>query len=257
MRYPLSIVPAFILFFAFTVSAQKVENQASALYSEGMKKLTSGDVRASIEPLSKAAALEADNPDYNYDLGYAYYEAKDYERAAEFFRRATKLRPNDLLALNQLGVALSLMERYSYACEILTEAAKLAPNEVKVQLNMGRACIAAEEYKRAIPALECSRELNPNDYYIRAYLGFAYSKLKEYKKAIAEFEMAVTLKPDDPLVQYYLGSLYLAAKDKSAALRQQKKVEMLDAALGDKLFREIYSDKVVDVSDIKAFGPRE
>jgi DNA-binding SARP family transcriptional activator len=62
-------------------------------------------------------------------------------------------------------------------------------------------------------------------------------------------QKAVEINPNDEQAQTLLCNFYLLANDKQSALAQYGKVKSLNPQLAQKLYREIYTDKIITVSE--------
>src|SRR5437762_7724415 len=59
--------------------------------------------------LERALTLDAEAPEVDYDLGYTYFQKKDYQRAREFLAAALRLRPDFFEALALEGSVAYLL----------------------------------------------------------------------------------------------------------------------------------------------------
>lgn len=70
------------------------------------------DFKDAIDPLQTAVKLRPDDPDYNCELGKAYFGAQRFPEAVTTLKESLRLRPNDGMALYGLGLAyVSLHQR--------------------------------------------------------------------------------------------------------------------------------------------------
>jgi len=81
---------------------------------------------------AKALALDPEAAEVNYDLGYTYFQQKDYERAREFLAAALRLRPDFFEALALEGSVLYLLRDDKAALEVLRRAHQLRPEDAAV-----------------------------------------------------------------------------------------------------------------------------
>ena len=83
-------------------------------------------------------------------------------------------------------------------------------------------------------------------------LGFAYYQKKHYQQAVDAFKQGVELEPDSPNLRYNLAMALTATDDRIGALSQYKLVKEKDAQVADKLYRNLYRDKIIYVDDVNA-----
>ncbi len=146
------------------------------------------------------AALEQDPSltDVWYGLGRCYYSLKDYEQAAEAFRKVTAARPQDQAAYEYLGRALyfknfSLKDEYRFdeAIAALNRAMELDPQDPTPYDFLGRIYYYLKDYERAIPYMEKAIQLGldlADPYYFRAQIHY---KREEYAQAIPLFQKCI------------------------------------------------------------------
>jgi len=71
------------------------------------------------------------DPRYQRAMNQGHSAAWDQEwgKAAEFYRQALNLKPNDFKAVSSLALALFEMQDYGEALKMYMQAAKLAPDD--------------------------------------------------------------------------------------------------------------------------------
>jgi tetratricopeptide (TPR) repeat protein len=85
-----------------------------------------------LQAFQKAFALDPDSPAINYDLGYTYYQNKNYDLARRFLGSAIQLRPYFFEALVADGAVLYALGKGSAAAKILQRARALRPGDREV-----------------------------------------------------------------------------------------------------------------------------
>ena len=81
-------------------------------------------------------------------------------------------------------------------------------------------------------------------------LGFAYYQKKRYQQAVDAFKQGVELEPDSSNLRYNLAMALTATDDRIGALSQYKLVKEKDSQVADKLYRNLYRDKIIYVDDL-------
>ena len=131
-----------------------------------------------------------------FNLGYASYDKKDYDKSIEYYTKAIKLDPEYVNAYRNRGFDFNLKGEYGRAIEDYTKAIELDPNYTDTYLNRGAAYYNKGEYDRAIKDCNKAIELgstNPGSYYVR---GLAYYKKEEHARAIEDYTKAIELDLD-------------------------------------------------------------
>lgn len=158
------------------------------------------------------AAL-AINPNFASSLnnmGSIMRERKEYEAAIDWYRRAANANPQYLEPLNNLGATLTQMDKAQEAIVILQDAIKRNPRYPESHCNIGFALLALEKHQPALNAFETALHLRPD--YPEAYQGIArlWKELNEFEKAEQAARKSLELDPE--MVEGYatLGSIYIS-----------------------------------------------
>jgi len=102
------------------------------------------------------------------NLGVAWYENGDYEKAIEYYKRAVILNPDFIEALNNLGVAYAKQGDYGKAIECYTEAIRKNPYYATPFSNIGVAFYRMGYLQKSVDYFEKAIEADPR--YRRAYV---------------------------------------------------------------------------------------
>lgn len=148
-------------------------------------------------------------------LGQLLAQAKDFDGAANAFRRAEARygasdAPWPLLLMQ--GSALEQAGRWDEARTALERAAKIAPNEPAVLNYLGYAQV---ERRQNVPAalelLKKASALRPEDASITDSLGWAHYVTGDVEAAVPVLERAAEGAPADPTINEHLGDALWAA----------------------------------------------
>ena len=96
------------------------------------------------------------------NLGFAYYEKKDYRLAEKYFLEALDIRKDFSAALYGLGKTYVAMGRVTDAITRLERAAQIAPDAPRVHFELGKAYTMNREYKKAYDAYQEVVRLDPD-----------------------------------------------------------------------------------------------
>ena len=159
-----------------------------------------GDFEDAIEPLRRAAELEPQSPQTQYNLAFTYYRMKRFEDARSPLAKALERWP-DLFPLNSLYGA--------------------------VLANLG-------EDAAAYPPLHRAHELNPQDrataellYRTTFALAQKSKAAREYAAALQYLTEAASLRPDDPAPHLAKAEIYQLTGRATEAADEQKQAERL------------------------------
>jgi len=118
---------------------------------------------------------------------------------------ALRTNPDDVAALQDLGISLLQLREPEKAIEPLEHAVRLAPNVWDAPFNLARAQAAAGHWRDAASSLQVARELKPDDYVTSVDLALALHRAGDDEAAVNEYRRALSLGPRDPTVSRSLG----------------------------------------------------
>jgi len=180
---------------------------------------------------NQAVKLDQDDPDYYFNLGYAYWAEKDQQAAIFWLREAVRRNPADGEAHAVLGAALQ-------ATGATTEAARereLATQLSSAYAEWSRKPTAGEPIPRGLERLKESLEAstiqrvshvlaNTGQREQRELATFHLDRGRRFfeqgidTEAIAEFRRALYLSPYEAEAQLLLGRIYLRTGQTPAAI---------------------------------------
>ncbi|MFC1578581.1 tetratricopeptide repeat protein [Thermodesulfobacteriota bacterium] len=103
-------------------------NSANGYSQLGLSLSYSGRTEEGIESIKKGMRLSPFQHSWNYwNLAIAYREADRYEESIAEYRKALKLRPNNILAYMAMSMTYALAGRFEEAHEAYSEAIKIDP----------------------------------------------------------------------------------------------------------------------------------
>ncbi|MDO9565190.1 MAG: tetratricopeptide repeat protein [Candidatus Desulfaltia sp.] len=96
------------------------------------------------------------------NLGWAYYNKKEYDLAEKYYKDALKIEPKFAIALNGLGKTYLATGRISKAIATFEKAVKNSPNSAELYLDLADAYRLSREYKKALDAYNKVVEIAPD-----------------------------------------------------------------------------------------------
>ncbi len=183
--------------------------------------LTEGCLQREEQFARRALALDPQLPEGHDALGHYYGNQYDYTRAAEEYRIAINLAPDDPFLLSGLAWALTYQQppAAKEAEEDARRAIRLAPTVFGSYYQLGRALMLQGRYEEAFAAHQHALELSPK--YASPHVGLAevYLAQGEYEQALQELARAGHIR-NAPHVVFLFSQVYAAKGDKTKAFAE-------------------------------------
>lgn len=146
-----------------------------------------------------------------YLLGRTKYNENSFAEAVSTFERSLSLRPRNVEAENNLGLAwqgLNSPEQAKEAYQTAIDWQGAAPTDPQPFLNLGSMLAEESDFDHAMPLLIKAAELSPDNPKVHEELGHVYEAQRNFPQAQAELERAVAQAPDTSALHFKLGQIY-------------------------------------------------
>ncbi|MDE0622487.1 MAG: tetratricopeptide repeat protein [Bryobacterales bacterium] len=184
---------------------------ADALYSAVAQVAQGSNLAAGIERLESAIGdHNPDDAEFYFDLGAAYHDAGELEKAANWLRQAVASDTSFVLARVRLGSVLSQAGNFRQAEQVLRTAAELAADDPRVARELGLHYARQGLYEQAAEASRTGIALDPDLPEFHNNLGGALGELGRFDEAAAALRQAIRLQPDLADAQFNLGNILAA-----------------------------------------------
>jgi tetratricopeptide (TPR) repeat protein len=193
----------------------------------------SDDAEGALASLAKALTMEPRLAPAHVARAWLLHRLGRDTEALPHLHAALQVSPNDVGALDQLGIVLLSLDRVTEAEGALRKAAALAPKHAEVALHLGRALMEQGKEQEAQQWLEAYQRLRPprkrdarreSGMIELATLDPAGRRARE----IERFRYMARTRPDDPLLQLHLAGLLLADGQVSEALQEYRTLSTLN-----------------------------
>jgi tetratricopeptide (TPR) repeat protein len=131
------------------VSETQRQNKINVLFFEGVRCEEQGKVAEAAALYEETLSLGEHAP-AAINLGTILYNQRQFERAEQFYRRATIANPDYALAFFDLGNALDELQRLPEAVEAYKAAIRLSPGYADAHYNLALAYERSNERRRAL-----------------------------------------------------------------------------------------------------------
>jgi tetratricopeptide (TPR) repeat protein len=161
-----------------------------------------GDYEKAISVYNRVISIDSQYTDAYLNRGNAYLKKGDYEKAINDYNTVIKLNPNHAKAYLHRASAYTYKKEYDKAIIDFNKAIELKPNFASFYYNRAVFYAIIKEYDKSISDYTKAIENNPK--YIDAYInrGAIYTQKKEYDKAILDYTRVIELNPNYSLAYY-------------------------------------------------------
>ncbi len=166
----------------------------------------------------EAVRLSPENHVARINLGVAYRDRGDFDRAEAEFRKVAASAPTSPVPSYHLGVIALERDRFDEAESFLRRATALDPKAWRPHHALGELAMRRGQPGAAAEALQRAIALNPRDTEARTMLGVLAQQAGDTEAAEAEYRLALQEVPGDPRVMNNLGALYLDRGQPALAL---------------------------------------
>jgi tetratricopeptide (TPR) repeat protein len=120
------------------------------------------DTADRVQALEKLSLGDPQNPDYKIQIGNAYYDLGQYQKAIDAYQQALKLRPNDAGVETDMGTCYHYLGQSDQALDVFNRVLGYRPNFPQALFNKGIALLEGKKDARAaIAAWEELVKSNP------------------------------------------------------------------------------------------------
>lgn len=152
---------------------------------------------------------------------------RNFEVAAELFRKAIESDRRCFGCQYNLGVSLINSEKYDEAIKTFTDLVAIAPLYANAHSGLGAAYGKKGLYKDSVAAYEKAVKLEPNDAILLSNFGDVLYQIKDYEKSLKWLDKAIEISPNVGVAHTNRGAtLYAIGRNKEALKSLQRALEL-------------------------------
>jgi Flp pilus assembly protein TadD len=155
-------------------------------------------------------------------LGIALWRQGELTEAERHYRRALAINPDDAGVLTNLGVVLAAQNRKDEAVIAYRAAVQRKGDLFATRMNLGIVLSDIGRFDEAGKWLQSALELAPSSAEVLQNVGMNLSRQARWAEAIEYYERATRLKPDDPELHRSFSSVLLGAGDYARGWPEQE-----------------------------------
>lgn len=227
------------------------DKSASSRHAKAQELRAVGNLSAAAYEFSKSAENEKFAPDAYIQIAELLKVLGNEPRAAEYYKIAMDLNPNDGLlrmkyarTLDKLGLYDDALPQYNAALtnskgdmEVLYSLERIylkklaqTPSDAELNANIGAIKQAQGDFDSALAYYGKAEQINPENVNTRLNVGTLFQQKKDYQKAVKSYDSVLTMNPDNVLANLYKAQVLSEMGDKENSLALYKKVLSLDPA---------------------------
>ena len=194
----------------FTAGAKYRRPKADELKVVAADYVMLGDYSDADKWFTEVTAELPNDADAWYLLGRTRYNENKFTPAIDAFERALTLRPKFVEAENNIGLAwkeLNDSEKARSAFQRAIDWQGDSPGDPQPFLNLGAFLAGSNENDQAIALLKKALSIAPKNPSAHEELGKIYLAMNRLTDAQAELEQAIALSPDTSALHYKLGQI--------------------------------------------------
>jgi tetratricopeptide (TPR) repeat protein len=177
------------------------------VFDEGIAASKANDYDGAITAFTRAAEINPNCSDCQYNLGFSYSQKKDYDKSEAAYKKAIELRPDYAEAYNGLATIYNAQRKFDLAAEASKKGMEVGGgaaaaaggggnadamyNQGVILWNAGKIADAKKQFESAVAA-------NPNHAEAHYQLGMALVNEGNLPAAAGEFDTYLKLAPSGP-----------------------------------------------------------
>lgn len=165
-----------------------------------------------------AINVTKNNENMHYNIGHAFQQKGQFEKAIEHYREALRIEPGDLQAMNNLGVLLLSQKKTDEALKIFEKAVQMNGRYIDAINNLGLALREKGKTDEAMRKWRQVLDLEPMQPEAHYNIGVTMLQNGRYSLAVQHFNKALEKKRNWVEVYNYLGAAYSALGQFKAAM---------------------------------------
>ncbi|MBO9572172.1 MAG: tetratricopeptide repeat protein [Chitinophagaceae bacterium] len=180
----------------FEQAAAEEPNNAQVPYLMGRAYMDMSNYTKSAELMQRAIAMDSTRSNWIYELSLVYYAIPDYKKSLEYMLLAGEKgykKTNDYL--ENLGNAYANVKQYDKAAGLYSEVLKRKPNDKELLYQTAQAYYNAGKYQEAIDNWDVLFGLDKTDAEILYMIGIAYQKKGDKEKGQQLCDKAIDMNP--------------------------------------------------------------
>lgn len=186
------LIPAVFAVYSFRTILTKAEK--AALEDPGLKELKE-NMAPRAEPAEMDMALEHNKK------GVTLFKSLQMTGAEAEFKEALRLKPEDPVYYNNLGLVYSSLERRTEAEELFKQAISIKPDYAEALNNYGALLDKKGDTKTAVEQFKRALKIRPDYHDALLNMAVSHERRMNYKEAVAYYEKFIEVSAGEPFAE--------------------------------------------------------
>lgn len=167
------------------------DQSADDLFNAAVEAYQNQHYQTAVDLLQRVVKLDPKHKGAWDDLGDAYLNLGQTDKAIAAFKQQIENNPYDAFAYNSLGLAYQRLGRYQDAVEQYRKQIEVNPLDPYAHASLGQLYLGQKKFSEAVPELEKAADIQPKNPLLEVALGQAYIATNQTDKGMAAFEKAI------------------------------------------------------------------
>jgi tetratricopeptide (TPR) repeat protein len=180
---------------------------AEELCKKGFKYSLEGEYNKALQFYEKATEKDPDNANAWFGLGYCYAGLDKSAEAIKAYKQGIQNNPNDAPAYQSLANYYHKLGRHKDAIETYKQVIGIDPDYGPAHFNLGILYAQLGMLDEGKDSLQEAIRINPSDASAYYYMGLTCGKLGQYEDALKAHQQVILIKPNHAPAHFYIGMM--------------------------------------------------
>lgn len=187
-----------------------------------------GDLNEVIRCCSRILVLRPDDLEAKYNLGVAYQALDEYKNAERVYKQILEHEPNNFKVMLNLGVIYWKLQHYQNSVDITRKFLASNPESPQGHNNLGLALMGLGHLDDALACFKETLRLQSGYSDVHYSLGICLSAMKRFEESEKYLLKATELNPKDVQSYFELARVYRNKGNTNAAIQALRRIIELD-----------------------------
>lgn len=199
------------------------DDRAETIFNIGFAYEQNGDYQRAIEYLKEAVYLDQKNEEALYELAYCYEKINENEKSIKVYDKFLDIDPFSESAWFNLGILYTKVSNYEKSIWAYDFALALNDDFPNAWFNIAHSYLLLKDYEKSIECFNSFLKFDPENDEVLCYIGECYTSMNNVSEAESFFEKSLQSNPLNSKSLYNIGLLKIQQKQFLDALDYLRK----------------------------------